>query len=228
MKRSIWSDRSGVGSRVLSRGVNRFGIALVALMIFVGMAATAVAQDQIVSTKLGEMPSVGGQRPGPIGADPEAAEIEGALPVAISIEKIAVTAQVETIEIVDGVMQDPTGPWVVSWYEETGTLGELNNIVMAGHLDYWDVGPAVFYNIKSLAKGDKIEVTGDDGQLYTYEVDWVQQYDAANAPIQDIIGPTDTEDLTLITCGGPFDYQNGVYLQRTVVRSHRVPTEASS
>lgn len=224
MKKSIWSGGSGVGSRVLSQGMNRLGIALIALMIFIGMAATAVAQDQIVSTKLGEMPSVGGQRPGPIGTDPEAAETEGALPVAISIEKIAVTAQVETIEIVDGVMQDPTGPWVVSWYEETGTLGEINNIVMAGHLDYWDVGPAVFYNIKSLAKGDKIEVTGDDGQLYTYEVDWVQQYDAANAPIQDIIGPTDTEDLTLITCGGPFDYQNGVYLQRTVVRSHRLTT----
>jgi LPXTG-site transpeptidase (sortase) family protein len=224
MKRSIMSGRSGIGNRVMSRGINRIGFALIALMIFVGMAATAVAQDQIVSTKLGEMPSVGGQRPGPIGMEPEAAEIEGALPVAISIEKIAVTAQVETIEIVDGVMQDPTGPWVVSWYEETGTLGEINNIVMAGHLDYWDVGPAVFYNIKSLAKGDKIEVTGDDGQLYTYEVDWVEQYDAANAPIQDIIGPTDTEDLTLITCGGPFDYQNGVYLQRTVVRSHRVTT----
>ena len=43
-----------------------------------------------------------------------------------------------------------------------------------------------------------------------------------NAPIQEIIGPTTQEDLTLITCGGPFDYQNGVYLQRTVVRSHRV------
>jgi LPXTG-site transpeptidase (sortase) family protein len=221
MERSI---RSGTGKGTFLRSANRLGIAFVALMIFVGMAATAVAQDQIVSTKLGEMPSVGGQRPGPIGLEPDPAEVEGALPVAISIEKIAVTAQVETIEIVNGVMQDPTGPWVVSWYEETGTLGELNNIVMAGHLDYWDVGPAVFYDIKSLAKGDKIEVTGDDGQIYTYEVDWVQQYEAANAPIQDIIGPTDTEDLTLITCGGPFDYQNGVYLQRTVVRSHRVTT----
>ena len=119
-------------------------------------------------------------------------------------------------------MQDPTGPWVVSWYKETGKLGEIDNIVMAGHLDYWDVGPAVFYNIAQLAPKDPIDVTGDDGETYSYEVEYVKQYDAANAPIQEIIGPTDTEDLTLITCGGPFDYQNGVYLQRTVVRSHRI------
>lgn len=219
MEKSI---RSGASGRFDLRRLNRLGVALIALMIFVGMAATAVAQDQIVSTQRGELPSFGAQRPGPIGLEPEPVQTEGAIPVAISIQKISVTAQVETIEIVDGVMQDPTGPWVVSWYQETGTLGEVNNIVMAGHLDYWDVGPAVFYNVKSLQKDDQIEVTGDDGQLYTYAVDWVQQYDAANAPIQEIIGPTDTEDLTLITCGGPFDYQNGVYLQRTVVRAHRI------
>jgi sortase (surface protein transpeptidase) len=116
-------------------------------------------------------------------------------------------------------MQDPTGPWVVSWYKETAKLGEVGNSVMAGHLDYWDVGPAVFYNITKLTKGDPINITGDDGQNYVYLVDWIQNFDNANAPIQKIVGPTTEENLTLITCGGPFDYANGVYLQRTVVRS---------
>ncbi|GIW03884.1 MAG: hypothetical protein KatS3mg059_0504 [Thermomicrobiales bacterium] len=74
----------------------------------------------------------------------------------------------------------------------------------------------------SCTKGDRIEITGEDGQTYVYEVDWVRNYDNANAPIQEIVGPTDNESLTLITCGGPFDYVNGVYLQRTVVRAHRV------
>ena len=176
----------------------------------------------IGATKQGEIPTTGGQRPGPIGVQPESAEVQGVLPVSIAIAAINLNAQVETIQIVDGVMQDPTGPWVVSWYKETGKLGEVDNIVMAGHLDYWDVGPAVFYNIAQLNQNDEIDVTGDDGVIYKYAVDWVKQYDANNAPIQDIIGPTTTEDLTLITCGGPFDYQNGVYLQRTVCRSHRM------
>ena len=69
---------------------------------------------------------------------------------------------VETREIVDGVMQDPTGPWVVSWYKETGRLGVPDeNVVMAAHVDYWDVGPAVFYNIRVLAEGDVVDVTGE-------------------------------------------------------------------
>jgi LPXTG-site transpeptidase (sortase) family protein len=206
-----------------TRRAGLVGAAMLAVGALPVVATKTLAQDQIVSTKLGEVPTTGGQRPGPVPAEPEAPQLaQGVTPVSIAIQKLSLTAQVETIQIVDGVMQDPTGPWVVSWYKETGKLGEVNNIVMAGHLDYWDVGPAVFYNIGQLAKGDKIEVTGDDGQTYTYEVDWVKNYDSANAPIQEIIGPTDQEDLTLITCGGPFDYQNGVYLQRTVVRSHRV------
>ena len=206
-----------------TRRAGLVGAAMLTLGALPGMASPALAQDdQIVSTRLGEVPTTGGQRPGPIPDEPDTSQqAQGVIPVSIAIAKINLNAQVETIQIVDGQMEDPTGPWVVSWYKETGKLGEINNIVMAGHLDYWDVGPAVFYNIGQLAAKDKIDVTGDDGQDYTYEVDWVKNFDSANAPIQEIIGPTNQEDLTLITCGGPFDYQNGVYLQRTVVRSHR-------
>lgn len=195
----------------------------IALALLCGMAAAAGAQPPIVSTQVGEVPTTGAMRPGPIGLlPPQPAQLRGPRPVSITIQKIGVDATIETIEIVDGVMQDPTGPWVVSWYKETARLGEVGNVVMAGHLDYWDVGPAVFYNIAQLTKGDRIEITGEDGQTYVYEVDWVRNYDNANAPIQEIVGPTDNESLTLITCGGPFDYVNGVYLQRTVVRAHRV------
>lgn len=190
-----------------------------------GVSRTAFAQDgednKIQSTQLGEVPTGGGVRPGPIGLEPAVSTASGVIPVSIAIASIQVNAQVETIEIVDGVMQNPTGPWVVSWYKETAKLGELGNAVMAGHLDYWDVGPAVFKDVATLKENDTIDVTGDDGVNYTYAVQWVKQYDTANAPIQEIVGPTEVESLTLITCGGPFDYENGVYLQRTVVRAKR-------
>jgi sortase A len=211
---------NGSNSRFVTRR-DVLGAGMLTVAAAIGVSARAAAQETIVSTRQGEIPTTGGQRPGPIGAEPEASQAQGVIPVSIAVEKINLNAQIETIQIVNGVMQDPTGPWVVSWYKETGRLGEIDNVVMAGHLDYWDVGPAVFYNIARLQSGDQIDVTGDDGLTYSYEVDWVENYDANNAPIQDIIGPTESEDLTLITCGGPFDYQNGVYLQRTVVRSHR-------
>ncbi|MCO5222014.1 MAG: class F sortase [Thermomicrobiales bacterium] len=193
-----------------------------------GSLTVALAQDShIQPSSLGEVPTTGGMRPGPAAAlAPGSAtpEIEGVIPIAIQIPNAFVDAQVETVNIVDGVMQDPTGPWVISWYEESPRLGELGNILMAGHLDYWDVGPAVLYNVNNLNQGDVISITGEDGIVYTYEVDWRENFETANAPLDQIVGPTDTESLTIITCGGPFDYANGVYLERTVVRAHRIET----
>jgi sortase (surface protein transpeptidase) len=197
------------------------GLAAVAAAAVAGRAGLVLAQDQTIqSTRLGEMPSGGGARPGPSSGFANAPRTRtGVIPVSISIAKADVDASIEIIEIVDGVMQDPTGPWVVSWYKETARLGELGNSVMAGHVDYWDVGPAVFWNIRDLVSSDKIDVTGEDGKIYTYAVDWVESFVNSTAPIQDIVGPTPRPALTLITCGGSFDYTTGQYLERTVARA---------
>lgn len=206
-----------------------WAILLIGVLSF-GSSMVGFAQDSRIEPSLpGEVPTTGGARPGPTGVLPSAAapEVKGVLPVAIQIPNAYVDALVESREIVDGVMQDPTGPWVISWYKESPKLGEIGNILMAGHLDYWDVGPAVLYNINNLNQGDIILVTGEDGEIYTYEVDWRENFATANAPLDKIVGPTDNESLTLITCGGPFDYANGVYLERTIVRAHRVATETA-
>jgi LPXTG-site transpeptidase (sortase) family protein len=183
------------------------------------------AQEPVASSGLGEPPTTGTLRPGPIGVTPRPFRVIGVRPVAIRIEKANVDAQVEQQEIINGVMQDPSGPFVVSWYKETGRLGEDNNIVMAGHLDYWDVGAAVFYEVGKLKEGDVIEITGEDGQVYRYAVQWVKSYKVAELgakAVQEIVGKTKKESVTLITCGGPFDYEKGEYLERIVVRATRL------
>ncbi len=199
-------------------------VALVVLVVALGTGG-AWASAPISSTQVGEMPTTGGMRPGPVGLNPPTTTVSrGVLPSAIQIDKAQVDAEVETIEIVDGVMQNPTGPWVVSWYKETARLGESGNTVMAGHVDYWDVGPAVFYTLKDLTQGDEIQVTGDDGSVYSYQVEWSRTYTVAELTperIKEIVGPTDGPALTLITCGGEFDYATGEYLSRMVVRAER-------
>ena len=207
--------------RFSRRALTRTGLGLAALATVGAVSASSAltsAAPRIESTERGEMPTTGGLRPGPIGINPPPIVFSGARPITLTIDAIGVNAQIETIEIVNGVMQDPTGPWVVSWYKETARPGEDGNIVMAGHVDYWDVGPAVFYSIASLEEGAEIKVDGDDNQTYVYLVESVNLYDAANAPVDEIVGETEDPAITLITCGGPLDYQTGEYLQRTVVR----------
>lgn len=199
---------------------------VIALTLLAAMAPFRTgAQEPVSSSGLGEPPTTGTLRPGPIGVTPRPFRVIGVRPVAIRIEKANVDAQVEQQEIIDGVMQDPSGPFVVSWYKETGRLGEDNNIVMAGHLDYWDVGAAVFYEVGKLNEGDVIEITGEDGQVYRYAVQWVKSYKVAELgakAVQEIVGKTKKESVTLITCGGPFDYEKGEYLERIVVRATRM------
>jgi Sortase domain len=199
--------------------------AMVSLLVFlmvVTVPALAVAQDRIEPSQLGELPTAGGFRPGPIGIDPPVVKKLGVTPTAIKIDKVQIDSQVEQRDIINGVMQDPSGPFIVSWYKDTGRLGEDNNIVMAGHLDYWDVGQAVFYNVWKLQKNDEIDVTGEDGVVVKFKVDWVKNYKIADLDakgLQQIVGDTKTEKLTLITCGGQFDYNKGEYLERIVIRA---------
>lgn len=184
-----------------------------------------LAQESVSPRELGEQPTSGGARPGPVNAVP-GLRAPGIMPVALSVEAIDLEADIEQQQIEDGVMQNPSGPFVVAWYKETGRLGETrNNVVLAGHLDYWDVGPAIFYDIWKLEPGDKIDVTGKNGAVFVYKVDWVKDYkldELDSAAIQEIIGPTKNESLTLITCGGDFDYDSGEYESRIVVRADRI------
>jgi hypothetical protein len=78
----------------------------------------------------GDMPTTGGARPGPVAmieatADTTAAprSTTGARPVVLRIPSIQVDAEVERAFIVDGAMQDPSGPFVVAWYGQTERVG---------------------------------------------------------------------------------------------------------
>lgn len=185
----------------------------------------------IQSTTVGEMPSAGALRPGPIGQDsPLPTAANPSAPVQITVEKAGIDAQVETLEIVNGIMQNPTGPWVVAWYRQTATLGEQGNVVLAGHVDYWNVGPSVFFNLRDLVAGDVITLVGEDGRGYDYAMEWAEVFDLAaltSGGLQDVVGPTDVPSVTLITCGGEFDYVNGEYLSRMVVRGTLIVPEGT-
>lgn len=192
-----------------------------------GRRGLAVSTIQVEGNARGDMPTSGAMRPGPVGLKPPVVRRRGINPIAIKIEKAQVDAQIESQAIQDGVMLDPSGPYVVAWYEDTGQLGQETNLVFAGHLDYYDVGEAVFFHLGQLAEGDEIQIIGEGDEPFTYAVEWARNYtveELDTKAVQEIVGKTKTENVTLITCGGPFDFNVGQYLERYVVRARRSDT----
>ena len=207
---------------------------LLALLLPLVASAQEADEDVATTEALSEVPSTGARRPGPVilaatsVAAPTPEHVEGVAPIALQVDSVGVDAPIELGDVVDGIMQDPSGPWVVSWYEPLGKIGEGGNIVMAGHVDYWNVGPAVFWDVRDLPAGDVIRVVGEDGKNYEYAVQWTQPYMAEELTPEviqkDIVGDTGEETLTLITCGGEFNPETGEYNQRWVVRANLIST----
>ncbi len=189
-----------------------------------GGRGLSVATIQVEGNARGDMPTFGAMRPGPVGIKPPIVRRRGVNPIAMKIEKAQVDAQIETQAIQDGVMLDPSGPYVVAWYDDTGQLGQETNLVFAGHLDYYDVGEAVFFHLGELTEGDEIQIIGEGDEPFTYSVEWARNYtveELDSKAVQEIVGKTKAENVTLITCGGPFDFNVGQYLDRFVVRAKR-------
>jgi len=127
-----------------------------------------------------------------------------------------------------GRMESADGPWDVVWYDFTAQPGFGSNAVFGGHVDYVNVGPAVFWRLRDLVQGDMIEVRLKDGSVYRYRVAAMAtvDVDAAASDIFSVVGPTEREVITLITCDGTFDKTIQTYDQRLIVRAERMAGSA--
>ncbi len=141
------------------------------------------------------------------------------VPVRVAIPAIGVDAGIEHVGIVDGVMGTPQDPWAIGWYPDYGAPGGGGSVVMAGHRDWWSIGPTVFANLGALGGGETIFVTGADGSLVTYQVTAAWAVDAST-PAEAVIGGAGGESLTLITCTGNFD--GAEYDSRYIVQGVRI------
>ncbi|HZV51972.1 MAG TPA: class F sortase [Candidatus Dormibacteraeota bacterium] len=143
------------------------------------------------------------------------------VPFQLVIQRLNVEAPVE-IKGVDShnVMESPSRPFDVAWYNFTAKPGAGHNAVFAGHLDYWGVGPAVFWNLRNLRPGDTIAVISGQQTGITYRVTQSWDYTVSNIPMASVLESGRQDEITLITCAGAF--HNGGYDHRLVVRAVRV------
>lgn len=76
----------------------------------------------------------------------------------------------------DGSLQVPWKPLLAGWFTHSPTPGQVGPAVIAGHVDSWETGPAVFYRLGSLTHGDAVMITRADGSRATFVVDAVREY----------------------------------------------------
>lgn len=146
-----------------------------------------------------------------------------AAPARLLVPSIRVDAPVEPVGLDgQGRMATPSQASDVAWYRLGSAPGDVGDAVMAGHLD-WTTGPAVFWSLGRVRRGDEITVVRADGTQARFQADSTATvpYDSSTDALFTRDGPP---SLTLITCAGAWDRQRGTYLQRLVVHATLVPS----
>lgn len=145
-------------------------------------------------------------------------QVRAGLPIRLSIPKIHVDAAFEYVGLTStGAMDIPKGPNNVGWFNLGPRPGEIGSAVVAGHFGWKNNVPAVFDNLNTLKKGDKIYLEDQQGATSTFIVTEVGVYDQ-NADAANVFGSNDGKaHMNLITCQGVWNAGKKSYSQRFVV-----------
>jgi sortase (surface protein transpeptidase) len=115
----------------------------------------------------------------------------------------------------DRTVEVPTDYQQAGWFRLGPTPGQLGSAVILGHVDSYR-GPAVFFRLRELRPGDRVEVTLADGAVARFAVRAVETYLKTGFPARRVYGSHGDAALHLVTCGGEFDRGARSYLSNVV------------
>lgn len=137
-------------------------------------------------------------------------------PTRLKISAIGLDTPLESLRIgADGALAPPRDFDKAGWYADGTRPGDVGPAVIAGHVDSRR-GKAVFYDLRKLAKGDRIDVVRS-GRNVRFTVVSTAWYPKTAFPTNQVYGPTPDRQLRLITCGGVFDHRLRSYKDNFVV-----------
>jgi sortase (surface protein transpeptidase) len=150
---------------------------------------------------------------------------EGSPPARLAIPAIGVETPLVRLGLEpDRTMQVPEDFGLAGWFAGGPAPGQPGPAVIAGHVDS-RTGPAVFYRLRDLRPGDRIEVTGTDGTRLRFAVEATRSFPKSRFPTDAVFGPTPAAELRLVTCTGTFDRARGSYRDNLVVFARLVGAE---
>ena len=145
-----------------------------------------------------------------------------AVPTRVRIPAIGVNAPLTALSLgSDGKLAAPPDGDrnLAGWYRAGTSPGSIGTAIIAGHVDTHQ-GPAVFYGLGALKKGNTIEVDRADHVDAVFTIDAVEAYAATDFPDRKVYAPANRPELRLITCGAGFDKKRQQYLGNVVVFAH--------
>jgi len=138
-------------------------------------------------------------------------------PVAVVIPAIGVGAPVVSVGATpSGELQIPADIRTAGWFAFGPSPGDPGSAVIVGHVDSAAQGQGVFFRLRQLDPGAIISVRFADGTHRDFRVVGRRSYPKQSLPTS-IFGRTGEPVLTLITCGGPFDWARRHYEDNVVV-----------
>jgi hypothetical protein len=160
-------------------------------------------------------------------ASPASVADNPAVPVAVAIGTLGVTAEVDQVGVdpATGRMVVPEQADRLGWYRYgPGLDSPEGSMVIAGHVDTAG-GPGALYHLGHLEPGDTVTVAGADGQERSFEVVAREVHHKSEIPLGRYFARDGSPRLTLITCGGPFDRDTGHYRDNIVITAVPAPAE---
>ncbi len=226
----------GLGAVLLAAGATLLSIGLIDYFGGTSSAPEASVADALTSIDDVEnlpvaIPYNNPQRTAPT-PEPPAVTV----PLRLMIDSLGVDAPVGVYALDEnGVPEVPVAEdagEVVAWYDFSSKPGAGSNAVFAGHVT-WNRAPAVFGSLDDLQAGDVVRLVSDDGREYTYEVFANFAVDPYDTESLKVMAPTETDTVTLITCGGtwipdPSEQFGGDYTTRTIVQAKLVQSSVTA
>lgn len=140
------------------------------------------------------------------------------LPVRLKIPAIQVDAAVLPTGLApDGAMDTPKGPLDVAWFDRGVVPGENGSAVIAGHFGWKDNIPAVFDDLSTLRKGDKIYIENDKGEITVFVVRESRLFGEKGNAAEVFNSSDGKAHLNLVTCEGVWNKDTKSYSERLVV-----------
>jgi sortase (surface protein transpeptidase) len=199
-------------------GTARLAVVAAALLLLAGCAAAGARRAE-------PLPAAAARTTSPTAAGVDAARgfrsTRGyratPVPVRIGIPAIGVSSPLDRLgRARDRTVEVPARWERAGWYAPGTRPGDPGSAVILGHVDS-KRGPAVFYRLRELRRGDLVEVALADGSSVRFAVERVEQYDKRRFPTAEVYYPTLTPELRLVTCGGTFDATAGHYRSNIIV-----------